>query len=106
MKVIDIKKHYRNGTKQHYLVLFGESFSDDTIDEKVSDWCESEPSGLTYGYSYDWNYVEDKDTIINVLHNEKLILNQKITKLINDKNSIDIFIYNMVNKKPLDDSNV
>ena len=95
MKVIDIKKHYCNGTKQHYLVLFGENYTDEAIQYEVEDWCDSDPSGSCYGYTYNWSNVIDRDILIDVLHNEKLLINGKISRLIKSVDNIDTFIYKL-----------
>lgn len=45
MKVVKINKNYRNGTKEHFLVLLDEPYSNDDIDylveEKVETWSKS-----------------------------------------------------------------
>jgi hypothetical protein len=67
MKVVKIKKGYRNGTKEHFLVLLDEPYSNDDIDCLVEEWCESEPSGMSYGYTYEWLFVEDAELINTIL---------------------------------------
>jgi len=78
MKIVKIKKFYRNGTKEHFLVLLDESYSNDDIDCEVEEWCESEPNGMNYGYSYEWDFVNDKNIINDVLVKKLHILNNEI----------------------------
>jgi len=71
MKVVKIHKSYRNGTKEHFLVLLDEPYSNDDIDYLVEEWCESEPSGMNYGSTYVWLFVEDTE-LINTILKEKI----------------------------------
>lgn len=56
MKLVKINKSYRNGTKEHFLVLLDEPYSNDDINYLVEEWCESKPSGSNYGYTVEWWY--------------------------------------------------
>lgn len=67
MKVLKIYKSYRSGTKEHFLVLLDEPYSNDDIDNIVEEWCESDSSGMIYGYDYKWCFVEDEELINNIL---------------------------------------
>lgn len=71
MKVVKINKNYRNGTKEHFLVLLDEPYSNDDIDYLVEEWCESEGSGMNYGYTYEWWFVKD-DKLINTILKDKI----------------------------------
>ena len=62
-----------------------DSYSDISIDELVEEWCESDPAGANYGYSYEWSLVEDKTLINEVLKNEIKIVDDKINFLIHKK---------------------
>jgi hypothetical protein len=70
MKVVKINKGYRSGTKEHFLVLLDEPYSNDDIDFLVEEWCESESSGMSYGYTYEWLFVEDNEIINTILKNK------------------------------------
>lgn len=80
MKVIDINKRYRNGTKTHFLVL-DDSYTNEGIDCAVEEWCDSDPAGANYGYSYEWKIVEDPDLIKNVINDKIKIINNQIDSL-------------------------
>lgn len=71
MKIIKINKSYRNGTKEHFLVLLEELYTTDDIDYLVEDWCESEGSGMNYGYTYESQFVKD-DKLINTILKDKI----------------------------------
>ena len=71
MKVVKIHKSYRSGTKEHFLVLLDEPYSNDDIDYLVEEWCENEPSGSNYGYTVEWRFVEDTE-IINTILKDKI----------------------------------
>ena len=81
MKVIKINKRYRNGIKEHFLVLLDEPYSNDDINYLVEDWCESELSGMKHGYSYEWWFVEDEELINTVLLDKIKIMNSQIEAL-------------------------
>ena len=90
MKVIRIKKSYRNGTKEHFLVLLNDS--QDNIDYLVEDWCESEPSGMNYGYSFEWSFVEDEKLIKSILKDKIKLMNNQIETLKNKKCEMEKYL--------------
>ena len=67
MKVVKIYKNYRNNTKEHFLVLLNEPYTNDDIDCLVEDWCESDPNGIICGYRFNWEFVEDEKIIKTVV---------------------------------------
>ena len=81
MKVVKINKSYNSGTKEHFLVLLDEPYSNDDINYLVEDWCESEPSGMNYGYSYEWWFVEDDELINTILKDKIKIIDSQIEVL-------------------------
>jgi len=81
MKVVKINKSYRNGTKEHFLVLLDEPYSNDDINYLVGEWCEIEPSGMNYGYSYEWWFVEDDELINTILKDKIKVVDSKIKAL-------------------------
>lgn len=85
MKVVKINKSYRSGTKEHFLVLLDEPYSNDDIDYLVEEWCEDEPSGSYYGYTYEWWFVEDEELINTILKDKIKILESKIERLKTEK---------------------
>lgn len=70
MKVVKINKGYRGGTKEHFLVLLDEPYSED-VNYLVEEWCDNEPSGSNYGYTVEWWFVED-DALINTILKDKI----------------------------------
>jgi hypothetical protein len=88
MKIVKINKRYRNGTKEHFLVLLDEPYSNDDIDYLVEEWCESEPSGMNYGYTYEWLFVDDKTLISNILRDKIKITESQINTLKNEKSKM------------------
>lgn len=81
MKVVKINKSYRNGTKEHFLVLLDEPYSNDDINYLVEEWCESESSGMNYGYNYEWWFVEDDELIKAILKDKIKVVNSQIEAL-------------------------
>jgi hypothetical protein len=81
MKVVKINKSYWNGTKEHFLVLLNEPYSNDDINYLVDEWCESEPSGMNYGYNYEWWFVEDDELINTILKDKIKIIDGQIEAL-------------------------
>lgn len=88
MKVIKIEKYYNAGVVKHNLVLLDEPYSNDDIDSIVEDWCESDPSGMNYGYSYEWWFVEDKEEIDNILLDKIRIIDNEICRLNIEKSKL------------------
>jgi hypothetical protein len=78
MKVVKINKSYNSGTKEHFLVLLNEPYSNDDINYLVEEWCESEPSGMNYGYSYEWWFVEDNELINTILKDKIKVVDSQI----------------------------
>jgi hypothetical protein len=81
MKVVKINKSFRNGSKEHFLVLLDEPYSNDDIDYLVEEWCEKEPSGINYGWKYEWWFVEDVELINTILKNKIEIVDSEIETL-------------------------
>jgi len=81
MKAVKINKSYRNGTKEHFLVLLDEPYSKGDINYLVEEWCESEPSGMNYGYSYNWWFVEDDELTNTILKDKIKIIDSQIEVL-------------------------
>ncbi len=78
IRIIKIKKHYRNGIIEHYLAILNEDAGDDYIIECVEEWCENDLHGLSYGYTYDWEIITDENIIRDVLYKKLHILNDEI----------------------------
>lgn len=91
MKVIKIDKTYRNGTISHFKVIHDE-MSKEGIDNLVEMWCEDDPTGQSYGYTYDWNFVDDKDKIRGILKHNIDLTKSKINKLIDEKNRMEKYL--------------
>ncbi len=81
MKVVKINKSYRNGIKEHFLVLLDEPYSNSDIDDLVEEWCESELSGMNSGYNYKWWVVEDNELINTILKDKIKIVDSQIEAL-------------------------
>ena len=88
--VIKIIKHFISGNCSHNIILYGpiNSFTIEEINSITEEWCENNPSGHNYGYSYDWNYVTDITEINTILRdncirleNEKYDIERKINLL-------------------------
>ena len=92
MKVVKINKSYRNGTKEHFLVLLDEPYSNDDIDYLVEEWCEDEPSGSNYGYTYEWRFVEDEELINTILKDKIKIVEHKIERLKTEKCEMERYL--------------
>lgn len=92
MKVVKINKSYRSGTKEHFLVLLDEPYSNDDIDYLVEEWCEDEPSGSSYGYTYEWWFVEDEELINTILKDKIKIVERKIERLKTEKCEMERYL--------------
>lgn len=87
MKVVKIIKKYRNGSIEHFL-LVPDDRSNINIEFDVQEWCESNQSGLIYGYDYDWSIVEDLDLIKKVLKDKMKDLDNQIERAENKRNEL------------------
>ena len=74
------------------LVLLDEPYSNDDIDYLVEEWCESEPSGMSYGYTYEWWFVEDTELINTILKDKIKILESKIERLKTEKCEMERYL--------------
>ncbi len=92
MKVIDINKHFCSETRQHYLVLTDNFYSDATIDSLVEDWCENDPCGHGNGYSFEWHFITDNKKIKEVLENELILTDIKIEALNKTKDKVETYL--------------
>ena len=92
MKVVKINKSYRSGTKEHFLVLLDEPYSNDDINYLVEEWCEYEPSGSNYGYTYEWRFVEDEELINTILKDKIKIVEHKIERLKTEKCEMEKYL--------------
>lgn len=76
MKVLVYKvtKNYRNGTREHYIVLtldYELKDPDVWARERAEQWAERDPAGQNYGYDLEWNRVEDVSVCKRVLAEKK-----------------------------------
>lgn len=90
MKVVKIYKSYRNASVEGFIIT-------KTIDSKeaiecfVEEWCEREGGGMNYGYSYKWEFVEDKEIINSVIKKEYIKLGDSIKGI--DKKRYELWEY-------------
>lgn len=80
MKVIEVKKSYRNGEFIHNMVL-DEVYKDEHIDEIVADWAESDPAGQMYGYNVEWKEITDPGKKIIIMSGEYVRLSEQIDQM-------------------------
>lgn len=93
LKVVKINKRYRNGSKEHFLVITESSkFSNDDIFSLVEEWCENDSSGAMYGYNFDWEFVEDEKIKESVLKEETKNIELKIERLKKLKYDMEKFL--------------
>jgi hypothetical protein len=88
MVVIEIKSGYNNGYVYHQLVLFFEPYSEDDIDEIVSEWCNNDPTGSTYGWSSSWEYITDTEKFNKAINDELTDIIKSIEMLEYKRNEI------------------
>lgn len=84
MKVIKIEKSFRNGVIEHYEVV-SDSHTNEYITDIVETWCERESSGQNYGYSWEWDFVDDLSTVKEVIIDKMKIIDNKISDLKSEK---------------------
>lgn len=92
MKVVKIRKSYRSGSNEHFLVLLDEPYTNEDIEYLVEDWCDSDPSGSNYGYDFEWHFVEDQSIIKNILKDKIRILEGKINRLKLEKSKMEKYL--------------
>ena len=87
MKVIKIRKTFRGGLTEHFLVLYNppkdRAVLTAVADNKANEWCEDEASGKQYGYRVEWEFVNDPCIIENVLKKELQEVKHDIEQLYN-----------------------
>ena len=92
MKLVKINKSYRSGTKEHFLVLLDEPYSEDDVNYLVEEWCESDPAGMNYGYTYEWWFVEDEELINTILKDKIMIVEREIEALKTKKCEMESYL--------------
>lgn len=91
MKVVRINKTFRNGYREHFLV-FEADMDIEAINDSVENWCEKDPGGGNYGYSFEWEFIEDKALIRDAITKEINRLNNQIQSLLDRKSKMEEFI--------------
>lgn len=94
MKIIKIHKKCKNIIKEHFLVLLDEPYSYDDIVSNVEDWCETEPSGMNSGYTYEWWFIEDTNTINIIIKDQIKNIKSEIKILKNKKYRLKMYLTN------------
>lgn len=89
MKFITIEKKYRNA-HEIYDDVIPDIFTDEDITDYVENFCDREPGGQSYGYSYSWDFLEDKERI-------NIVLNKELTNSINKLKSLNKYIMEVEN---------
>lgn len=92
MKVVKVIKSYRNGSSEHFLV-FAKDMDDESITDNVEYWCDKDPNGHSYGYSYSWEVVEDKKIIQSVIKDKINEIDIEIKNLSDEKLKMEDFLY-------------
>ena len=71
MRVIEIKKTYRNGIATGR-ILVDDDFTEDDIKSSVENWSEHEDGGgHAYGYGFTWSEIKDVEVLVDLLEKEK-----------------------------------
>lgn len=91
MKVIKIRKTYRNGEKEHFIVV-DDSYGDDSIEDIVLEWGERDSSGSNYGYKLYWDEVEDVTIIKKACEDKLEEIRREIKQLHKEENKIMWFL--------------
>jgi len=92
MKVIKIKKHYHNGTRELFLILDLEDYHPDNVDYYVDDRCNQDPSGHNYGWESEWEFVTDEDIIKEQIIIELKTITKRMDKLSKEKGKLMKFL--------------
>lgn len=92
MKLIKINKQYRNGEKIHYLFFSDSEVTDGHIESEVERWCDEDPNGLNYGYTFDWSVVQDPSEIKMALTYKINVTNLEINNLQKERFDMQIYI--------------
>jgi hypothetical protein len=80
MKVVKITKRFRNGIKDHFLVI-DKDHTDDNIEYICEDWCNEDSAGANYGWTADWVHVTDPQEILDAKNKEIKSLNIQLSVL-------------------------
>ena len=59
--VVKIKKKYRNGEKEMFLVLMNRYEDASDLEYMVEEKCDEDPAGRNYGYSYTYKILDKSD---------------------------------------------
>jgi len=70
MEIIKVTKTFRNGSITKYLVLYEEVCTKEFAEDCADDWCAKEGNGVNYGYTWEWEFVKDKEEIKEAISKE------------------------------------
>jgi len=88
MEVIKVIKTFTSGKITKYLVLYADVCSEEFAKECAKDWCEEDGNGANNGYSFEWEFVKDKEEIKDALSKEITSITNKIGIMENKREKI------------------
>ena len=80
MKVVKVTKHSRNSTKEFFFIAHP-PYDDAQLEDESKELCERDGAGHSYGYTGEWDFVEDTEIINRVLKGEIKKIEDKIEEL-------------------------
>ncbi len=95
MKVLKVKKKFRNGENIHYTIITEniDYFTDEDFKDIAENICERDPDGCGYSYRFEYEFVEDQEIINEVLKNELSKIDNNIECL---KKQKEIILNNII----------
>lgn len=92
MKVVKISKSITSSVVYGYIILYNDIEDNDYIDELVENWCDEDLSGHNFGYSWEWEFLENEKEIEKVISNELNNVNYNIKDLEYKKNMLEDYL--------------
>lgn len=87
MKLVKAIKNYRNRTVEHLMVAYA-PYDEEVIQSRVESWAENDSAGQSYGYTGEWEFVDDPETLNRLLREKLVDLDEKIDRLRSAKTEI------------------
>lgn len=97
MKLIEIKKHFKGGTRLKYL-FFKDDYPEEYIEESVLSWGEREGGGQVYGYKLEWNEVQNDEILKELIARRIKVIKAELQGLLSEGEELEEYLQHLNHK--------
>ena len=99
MKVIEIEKSYLNGIRKGHIIILDDELDNESINDKVEEWCQKDGAGHNHGYEFGWSEVEDEKIIRAAVSEETKKYIRRLERMKNDLEALSYGLYCKANNE-------